>query len=220
MKYVTRKQMKFIDTAATKQFGIPSLLLMENAGRSAADVVVSLAKKKNSRIGIICGYGNNGADGFVVARHLKNRGYTVEVFLIGRQKLMSQESRVNFAIIRKMKIKIKRVWRAAGIARMQAYLKNTDVLIDALFGIGMRGVLDVFYIRLIQSINASTIPVVSIDIPSGLNADSGTADTVAVQAHTTVTMGLAKKGFSTVSAKKYLGKLVVADISLPLELKK
>lgn len=211
---VTCQQMRAIDAAAIKRFGIPALILMENAGRSAADGAQTMLKNKKLPIAIFCGYGNNGGDGFVVARHLVNRGYCVRVFLVGRQKPMSQESRINFVIIRKMKIQIQRLASSAQLSSFGRCIRKSQLLIDAIFGIGVRGVLNEWYCRLIALINQSAVPVLSIDIPSGLNADTGEVASAAIRATKTITMGLVKKGFANPRAKRYLGKLVVADIFL------
>ena len=109
MLFVSRKKMKQIDKLATKKFAIPSLILMENAGRSVAEEAKKMLKSKFAPTLIFCGYGNNGGDGFVAARHLTNNGYKVKVFLIGPKKKMSNDTSLNLKIINKMKVKIKKV---------------------------------------------------------------------------------------------------------------
>lgn len=213
MKVVTVEQMRKIDMTASKKFGIPSLLLMENAGRSVADIAQIMVQNKKLRIAIFCGYGNNGGDGFVVARHLVNRGFHVDVFLVGIRKRMSDETRINLEIIKKMKIVIRRISVLGHIPTLNRYLRGVGLLIDGIFGIGVRGMLSPFYYQLIDTINKSSIPIVSIDVPSGFNADTGEVTSSAIRAQRTVTMGLLKKGFRNPVARKYLGKILVADIS-------
>ena len=220
MKFVSSQQMRKIDRAASKRFGIPPLLLMENAGRSVYEVAQAMLKNKKSRIAIFCGYGNNGGDGFVTARHLVNHGYPVNVFLVGAKKKMSDESRVNFKIINRMKVNIQRLFRREHVCVLGRHLQGTELLIDAIFGIGMRGALNSFYGELIEQINKSNIPIVAVDIPSGLDADRGVVVSSAIRAQKTITMGLLKKGFRNPTAKEYLGKVIVADISLPQQLRR
>jgi NAD(P)H-hydrate epimerase len=219
MKLVNSKIMRRVDRLATEKFGIPSLILMENAGRSTADAAEDVVKSKSVRIAIICGYGNNGGDGFVCARHLINRGYRVEVYLIGKIKNMSNDAEINFSILIKMKTKIKRIINKRQINSAIKNFKKSQLIIDAIFGIGIKGKLDEFYCELFKKINHTKIPILSLDIPSGLDADSGKVESCAIKARHTVAMGLMKKGFLNPAAKRYLGKIFIADISLPKDLK-
>lgn len=219
MKFVSSLRMKEIDRQATEKFAIPSLILMENAGRSVADEATKMIGMRPGRVVIFCGYGNNGGDGFVSARHLVNRGYTVDTYLVGKQKPMSSDTKINFEILNRMGVKIKRVANEKQLDGVVKIFNKTKLIIDAIFGIGIKGKLDKLYCRLIERINSSRIHVLAIDIPSGLDADKGVALTTAIKAKKTVTMGLAKKGFIKPSAKEYLGKVVLADISLPSKLK-
>jgi len=211
--------MRKIDSLATAKFGIPSLILMENAGRSVACEAESMISSKATSIVIFCGYGNNGGDGFVVARHLVNRGYDVVIYVVGKQKKMSKDTKMNFDIINKMKIMVRKITDQRQINIATRYIGKRQLIIDAVFGIGLKGRLDTFYCYLFKKINSSNIPILSIDIPSGLDADRGIPLPIAIKAKKTITMGLAKKGFINPSAKKYLGRVIVADISLPRQLK-
>ena len=215
VKFVTSSKMKSIDRLATQRFGIPSLILMENAGRSVSDEAQRMLKNESAPVVIFCGYGNNGGDGFVVARHLTNRGYKVNIVLVGKHKKMSNDTEINFDILSKMKVKIKKVSNQKQIMSVVRHVKKAQLIIDAMFGIGIKGQLDKFYCYLIKEINNSNIPILSIDIPSGLDADRGVALPIAIKAQKTVTMGLIKKGFLNPTAKKYLGKIVIGYISLP-----
>ncbi|MFC1645742.1 NAD(P)H-hydrate epimerase [Candidatus Omnitrophota bacterium] len=219
MKFVTSQRMREIDKLATKRFGIPSLILMENAGRSVAEEAKKMLISNSAPIVIFCGYGNNGGDGFVVARHLCNSGYKVEVFLIGARKKMSDDTKINFKIITKMKIKIRKIANKRQIDSALSNLKRPHLIIDAVFGIGIKGELSNFYRRLFEKINSLGVPVLSVDIPSGLDADKGVPLPIAIKARKTVTMGLIKRGFLSSFAKKYLGKIIIADISLPSRLR-
>jgi len=220
LKFVTCQKMKNIDRLATQRFGIPSLILMENAGRVVADEARKMLRNKSAPVSIFCGYGNNGGDGFVVARHLTNSGYKVKVFLIGPRKNMSADTKLNFNIMNKMKIKTKKITNEKQLNPVLKDIKTPQLIIDAIFGIGIKGELSNFYCRLIETINSMRSAVLSIDIPSGLDADKGIALPVAIVANKTVTMGLVKRGFLSSFAKRYLGRIIIADISLPLQLKK
>lgn len=219
MKFVSSLKMRGIDRLASERFGIPSLILMENAGRSVASEAEKMFKNKLSSIAIICGYGNNGGDGFVAGRHLVNKGYKVNIYLVGKSKKMSDSTKINFNILNKMKIKIRKINRQGQILSLARMLKKAQLIIDAIFGIGIKGELDKFYCQLIQAINNFRVPILSVDIPSGLDADRGVALPVAIKAKKTVTMGLMKKGFLNTVAKKFLGKVVIGNISLPKQLR-
>lgn len=219
MEFVSSSKMKRIDFLASKRFGIPPLILMENAGRSVAEEAKNLLKNKSAKVVIFCGYGDNGGDGLVSARHLVNIGYEVEVFLVGRQKKMSHDTKINFNVLNKMKVKIKKIMHGKQIESLIKHIRKARLIIDAIFGIGIKGELSKFYAKLFEGLNNTSIPILSIDIPSGLDADTGMALPIAIKARKTVAMGLSKKGFLNPSAKKYLGKITIADISLPRQLK-
>jgi len=209
--------MKQLDILASVKFGIPSLVLMENAGRSAAELILKNYGNKKGRIWIFCGYGNNGGDGFVVARHLLNKGKKVMLFLVGKKKSFSQETDINYRIVVKLGCKIKQIKSLKSLKAIRA--NGVGLIVDAIFGIGLKGQLNEFYIGLFQWINSQKVSVFSMDIPSGLDADSGKALPVAIKAKDTVTFGIVKKGLIKKSAKSFVGKLYVGDISLPRKLK-
>jgi NAD(P)H-hydrate epimerase len=218
MKSVTASQMKRLDALAIKRYGIPALLLMENAGRSAAEEALKMLPKKGKRrVAVFCGYGNNGGDGFVCARHLINKGIAVQIYFVGKKKKFSEETKINYQILRKMKQKFVLIKSINALSKFSREIKKCHLIVDGIFGIGIKGMLDKFYQRLIAFLNATKIPMLALDIPSGLDADSGMALGAAIQARTTVTFGLAKKGLLLPKAKKFVGKLKISDISLPNE---
>ena len=219
MLFVSRQKMKQIANLARGKFAIPSLILMENAGRSVAEEAKKMLKSRSAPILIFCGYGNNGGDGFVAARHLTNKGYKVLVILIGPKKKMSGDTSLNFKIITKMKIRIKKITNGRQINSVFKKLKKPQLIIDAIFGIGVKDRLNNFYCQLIEKINSLPTPVLSVDIPSGLDADMGRALPISIEAKKTVTMGMIKRGFLSSFAKKYIGKVIIADISLPNQLR-
>ena len=222
---VTRDQCRAADRYAIEQLGIPGVVLMENAGRNAADVVERCLKtrvKKSGRPGqvaIVCGKGNNGGDGFVIARHLSLRGYKVSVDLFGDPADLTGDAATNYAIANRMGIPIRRLDEPRAIARAARRWRSCAVVVDALLGTGFAGEVREPLAYVIRQINALKDPVImAVDIPSGLDADTGLAGGVAVQADYTVTFLAAKVGLVKPSARPYVGRLIVADIGAPLEL--
>jgi NAD(P)H-hydrate epimerase len=131
---------------------------------------------------------------------------------------MSADTDLNFKIITKLKIKMKKIANGRQLELALRSLGKPQLIIDAIFGIGINGALNNFYCQLFERVNRLHLPVLSIDIPSGLDADKGIALPIAIQAQKTVTMGLIKRGFLSKFAKKYLGRVIIADISLPRQL--
>ena len=224
--YLTRTQLQAIDRIATDKYGIPSLILMENAGRAVAEETIKLLKhKKNPRVTVICGKGNNGGDGFVTARHLHNKKYKVTILYLGNindVKSRSEATNINLNIALKLRIPVIELsFLLKGLPRPHRnafrLLKSADVIIDAIFGIGLEREIQSPLLEFIAQINSSSIPVVAVDIPSGLDTDTGNPLGIAIKAKRTVTFGFPKIGFLRPSAKKYLGKLIIADIGIPNE---
>lgn len=210
--------MKRLDASATRRYGIPALILMENAGRSAAEETLKMLPKKGARrVAVFCGYGNNGGDGFVCARHLMNKGIHVRIYLVGKKKGFSEEARVNYRILGKMKKKFTRIESVGVLGKSEKQIKRCHLIIDGIFGIGLKGRLDRFYQELFNMLNASKIPILALDIPSGLEADTGRPLGNAIRATRTVTFGLLKKGLTQTEASKFTGKIRIGDISLPRE---
>jgi len=211
MLYVTAAQMKEIDRAAIERFGVPAIVLMENAGKAVADEIMKMAS--DGTVAIFSGYGNNGGDGFVAAKHLIKNGYKVRVFLVGRPKKFSPESEANLNSMVELGARpepISKVEEMSG-----EFGTGCSLIVDAIFGTGVKGPLDEFYIKLIDKINSVGLPVIAIDLPSGLDADSGNPIPSAVRASRTVTLGLPKQGFKNPESRPYVGELVVADIGIP-----
>ena len=206
--------MQQIDREVSEKYGILPIILMENAGSVSARYAQQMLKHKMNRIAVFCGQGNNGGDGFVCARHLINCGFETKLFFLGKKNRFSAETKINYRIFLKMGQRIHK----ADLATLKRKLENTDLIVDALLGIGLKGKLKQPYFSVIELINNSQKPVLSLDVPSGLDATSGRVCGIAVRAKTTITFGLCKKGLLSPEAKKYTGKLVVADIGLPRNL--
>lgn len=195
---LTVKQARAFDKFAQEKLGIPSIVLMENAGRSAAEVVLKMLGKKK-KVVVVCGVGNNGGDGFVAARHLANAGVNVQVFVVGKISKLKPDPKTNYNILKKIGIKFTKQI-------------DSDLIIDALFGIGLRSEVRDPYASVINLMNKSGKPILAVDVPSGLDADTGKVLGIAVKAKKTVTFVASKKGF--VKARKYCGKIVVRDIGI------
>jgi hydroxyethylthiazole kinase-like uncharacterized protein yjeF len=205
--------MKELDSRAINQCGIPASSLMENAGKAIASEAVKIIGK--GKVFIFCGYGNNGGDGFVVSRHLLLNDYLVETFLVGNLRRFSPETQANYralVAVNHMPVNISTVEE---IDKVFVQLPAPDLVIDAIFGIGLRGIPDEFFLKLIDRINDFGCTVIAADVPSGLDADTGKPLGSAVKAWKTVTLGYPNIGFQNPVAKPYLGKVICADIGLP-----
>ncbi|MGR3220496.1 MAG: NAD(P)H-hydrate epimerase [Candidatus Anammoxibacter sp.] len=218
---VSRDEMRELDRKAIEDYEIPGILLMENAGRNVAEEVMKmLDKDSNRKIAIICGKGNNGGDGFVIARHLHNSGYDVIVVLLAASNdvLGDGDTGLNFKIIKNMGIGINEVLSAADIVNLAEQISNCALIVDAIFGTGLNGELREPAMSVVTKINALNIPVVSVDIPTGLDCNNGEVLGACIRAKKTVTFALPKKGFFIADGPKHVGDLVVTDIGIPREL--
>lgn len=218
VKTVTVKQIQDLDKAAIAGLGVPSLALMENAGRSVAGEVVRILQgKRRARVSIVCGRGNNAGDGFVAARHLLNAGIHPSIVLIGRGKDLKEDAAVNYRILKKLKYPVREVSSADGSLRR--LLLAADVVVDAVFGVGLSRDIEEPFKSVLEAINRYAKKVVAVDIPSGLNGTSGEIYGVCVKADVTVTFSFAKKGFLKNEGPRHVGKVRVADIGIPSRLK-
>ena len=215
-KVATADQMRLFDRRAEEEFGVPSIVLMENAGRHVADAVTQLlgsVSKKN--IAVIAGKGNNGGDGFVAARHLRDNGARVSVHLLGECTDVKGDAKTNLDILLKTGQPVNTVQK---IADVYSALVESDVIVDAIFGTGLRGDVQGLSAEIIQAINKANRPVVAVDIPSGLDADTGRVLGVCVKADVTVTFALPNIGLVTYPGAAFAGKLIVAEIGIPHQL--
>lgn len=220
MKHVTRQQMKELDRQSIEEYGIPAVILMENAGRAVAEESLKmLGKLPRGKVTLLCGTGNNGGDGLVAARHLFNHGLPIQVIYLGNVKstMVHPElnaSAINLNIVRRMRIPI-RESKKINVAGVIAKIKDSAVIIDAIFGIGLDRPVKGFLKSLIEHVNNLKIPILAVDLPSGLDADRGRPLGVAIRAVKTVTFGAPKIGFTAPSAPRYTGEVIVADIGIP-----
>lgn len=213
---VTRDEMQWLDRMATERYAIPTILLMENAGRSVCEAI--LREFSPCRVLVFAGKGNNGGDGFVIARHLHLRGYCVEVLVLEGPERLKPDPRVNYLILEKMGIPLTVVDELFEDQKLHEFCGRSELIIDALFGIGINSPVDGKYKKAISAINQTRKPVVSVDTPSGLDADTGEIWGVAVKACLTVSLAYSKKGFFLREGPSYAGRIEVADIGIPREL--
>ncbi|MEM1561620.1 MAG: NAD(P)H-hydrate dehydratase [Candidatus Bathyarchaeia archaeon] len=212
-RVITTRDMRALDINA-EYFGISRLQLMENAGRGVAEEVALRAKRGDEKIAVFCGLGGNGGDGFVAARHLVGMGFRVDVILAGRgSDIINDEARKNWEALKSLRrsINIIEVYDSTLIPDVKA-----DIVIDALLGIGLERPPRPPISILIRRINEMDSYRVAVDIPSGINSDTGEALGEAVKAHLTVTFHKAKPGL--LKAKEYVGELVVKSIGIPEEI--
>lgn len=212
MKGVTSLEMAEIDRRAQEEFGILQDELMENAGRSVSGEIFSdLAPLADKSIAILCGKGNNGGDGFVIARCLweKNAG-KLAVYVKSEENIKEGAARNNFLRMKEAGVAVKKVEEYDGT--------GLSAFIDALFGTGFQGELPEIYAKIAERVNSSGVRVYSVDVPSGLNATTGEVKGACFKADKTVTFGLAKKGFYEGEGPEYSGEVIVKKIGFPDEL--
>ena len=216
MEYVTSQRMREIDRRAIEEFGVPSIVLMENAGQGASCVALDmLREKKKGEVVFVCGKGNNGGDGFVCARHLINKGVEAEIFLLGHPHELKGDAGINYKILKNIGSEIRTVESKDEIGELEKVLNRARLIVDAIFGIGLSGEVREPYRKVINFINQSQRPVLSLDVPSGLDATEGKVLGVSVKAHKTVTFALPKTGFVKDEGPVYTGELIIVDISIP-----
>ena len=209
----TREQSRQVDRIAVEEFGFSGLVLMENAGRGVADVLCRLGIA--GPVVICCGRGNNAGDGFVIARHLDLRGHRVRVLLWGKPEELSGDAATNYRILAKTDVPIEVFSGEHDEARLSRLLEGAAWIVDGLLGTGARGEPRPPLDRVIAQLNAAAAPKLAIDLPSGLDCDSGQPARHTIRAAETCTFVTAKTGFSVPEAAAYVGRLHVLDIGTP-----
>jgi NAD(P)H-hydrate epimerase len=219
MKLTTSKQMQALDRRSMEEYGIPGIVLMENAALRTAMV---LREKYNhlleQKVFLFCGKGNNGGDGLAIARHLSNRGHEVKILLLADPESLRGDAAVNLDIAQKMDLPIQTVTTQEGLLSLSGSIHGKGLVIDAIFGAGLAKPVTGFFKEAIDFINGLPNPVLSVDIPSGLNADTGRVDGPCIHAHITVTFALPKRAHFITPASTFVGRLEVVDISIPRKL--
>jgi NAD(P)H-hydrate epimerase len=220
---VTRQQAREIDDISINRYGIDGLILMENAGLGCVREIENMLQGvvKGRKAVILCGKGNNGGDGFVIARHLVNRGADVRCSIVGEiDGILSQDSdaAVNLNIVLNMGIPVREITVERDVENVEGDIDSADMVVDALLGTGARGEVRGLFRPLIELLNGKDVPVLSVDVPSGLDCDTGQPMGMAVRASRTVTFVMPKAGYANPEAATYTGTVKVADISVPVRL--
>jgi NAD(P)H-hydrate epimerase len=217
-RVMSRDEVRRVDAWAIDEIGVPGVVLMENAGRSCAELAKQkLAEVDRPKVCIFCGAGNNGGDGHVIARHLLNAGFQVRIVLCGERDKVRGDARINLDILERLGHAVEPLDPGAEDlpVHVRAFGGDADLIVDALFGTGLRGELSGEFQSLIKAINGLGRPILAVDIPSGLDCDSGEPLGAAVRAACTVTFVAVKKGFlASAEASRYIGELYVASIGV------
>lgn len=212
-RFISSREAKELDLKAQEKFGMPVLLLMENAGRAVAEEAIKVLKGK-SKVAALCGKGNNGGDGFAACRHLLSCGIKPEIFLAGKACEVYNEAKVNLDILKKLKQEIFEIGED-NLDCVKKRVLRADFIIDALLGVGLQGQVRGIYRGLINTINFSNAYVLSVDIPSGLDANTGEVLGCCVKANKTVTFAAKKLGMSAGKGAKYCGSIEVRGLGVP-----
>jgi len=219
-QYFTVEQIRDMDRRASEEYCMPSAVLMENAGRITAeetllwfrDNIARAHAELSPKVSVVCGSGNNAGDGFVAARYLHNWGANVTVYLLREYKDYRADAKVNLTVIHRMKVPMAIVLKP----NARTKIESSDIVIDAILGTGISGEVKGIQRDMICRLNNSNRNIVAVDIPSGLDGNTGLPMGAAVKADLTVSMGFNKKGFIEPEAKKYTGHVMIADIGYPL----
>jgi NAD(P)H-hydrate epimerase len=220
---LSRAQMRAYDLFAVESCHVPGVVLMENAGRGAADVIERIFAERGaaappraeSRVVVVCGQGNNGGDGFVVARHLLSRGFDVACFLTGASEKVTGDARINHDAYIDLGGQCVELAAGADLAALENEVRRAAVTVDALFGTGLARPIEGQLAEVVAIVNRAGAHRVSLDIPSGLDADTGMPLGDAVHADDTVTFGCLKLGLLTPDGARLAGRVHLVDLGVP-----
>jgi hydroxyethylthiazole kinase-like uncharacterized protein yjeF len=217
MKLVTAAHMRELDRRTIEDLGVPSLVLMENAGRSTYQILRREFPGLTGPVVVLAGRGNNGGDGFVVARYLANDGIPVTVFIVAARDQVQGDALVNLQILEKLDVEIEEVLGEEQLGAVVHRMSRADLVVDALLGTGLNSPVRGLLAQLITKVNQVRHPVLAVDIPSGLSADTGEPLGLAVEADVTVTYGFPKIGQILPPGRDLVGRLWQVDISIPAD---
>jgi NAD(P)H-hydrate epimerase len=213
--FLTRDEVRDVDRRAIEEYGLPGVVLMENAGRGCAELI------NGGPVVICCGKGNNGGDGYVIARHLENRGIAVEIVSVCPISDLKGDARINADVAVKAGFRITVASEPRDWQSLQERLRRPKWVVDSLLGTGFAGELREPYQTAIRTVNSSSDSgrkVLAVDVPSGLDVDSGLPAAECIKADVTATFVAMKPGFFLETAKPFLGQVHVIDIGVPLSL--
>jgi NAD(P)H-hydrate epimerase len=215
---LSREEVRNLDRRAIAELGLPGVVLMENAGRGTAELLRALGV--HGGVVVCCGKGNNGGDGFVIARHLDNYQIPVRVLLFARPEELTGDAAINYRVLAASGVPIE--IHAGAVLNDEAvrrHLAAAEWVVDALFGTGLAGPVRPPFDAVIAAINASPARVLAVDIPSGLDCDTGQPLGPTVRAEHTATFVALKQGFTNPAAQEWLGQVHVLDIGAPRKLR-
>lgn len=212
MKMASADIMRSIDKCCIENLKIPGIVLMENA---AISVIKNIDIKNYNSFVIVCGKGNNGGDGFAVARHLLLKGKKIDVFLIGSDEGMSGDCRINYEILKNLGIKISKINNVEDVIDLRERITECDMTVDAIFGTGLTRKVEGIYDMVISVMNENSSYILSVDVPSGFQSDTGRILGNCVKAHITISFQLYKKGFVNYGTDKLTGRIIIEDIGIP-----
>jgi hydroxyethylthiazole kinase-like uncharacterized protein yjeF len=214
MKILNAEQMRSIDRRTTESFGIPSIVLMENAALAVIDAIEAHYPDID-RAAIFCGTGQNGGDGFAIARHLENRGVVPMIFIVGDRAKLTGDAQTNFITCLRLSIPTYDVTDPDHVEDAIVRAADADIIVDAIFGTGLARAPEGLHAEVIRAITELRLPVVAVDLPSGANASSSEVFDPCLQAEVTVTFAAPKMCHVFEPAAAYCGEVIVADISIP-----
>ncbi len=215
MYILSPKEMRYFDKTAQEQFGIEPIILMENAGKKSAEIIEMEVLEDTDSVAVICGTGNNGGDGMVIARWLYNHGFDVSCLVVGDREKFTPLAKKNHSILQKMHCELQYISSKEDLDKILDQFYDFDVIIDALFGVGLKGKVTGYRKNLIEVINELDEIIVAIDIPSGLDAEKGTVANVAIHADITITMANMKYGHLLYPGRDLCGEMYIVDIGIP-----
>jgi NAD(P)H-hydrate epimerase len=216
---LTRRQVREVDRRAIEDYGVPGIVLMENAARNAAEFIRAELGAAPDLVAVVCGRGNNGGDGFAIGRHLSNAGVSVEILLACDPNQLAGDAAANYDIVRRMGLECHRCDTAERLAAARPVLDRAAVVVDAVLGTGFSGDVRPPLDAVIGAINAAgRATIVAIDLPSGLDCDTGRPSNATVRADLTITFVARKAGFDAPGAADYTGRVLVADIGAPADI--
>jgi NAD(P)H-hydrate epimerase len=217
IRHLSRDEVRSIDLRAAEEYGMPTLILMENAGHGAADIIAR-DLGQGARVVIACGPGNNGGDGGVAARHLDLRGLAVRVVWFAAREKIAGDAAVQHRILAASEIAQEEWPGPVDPDRLAALFAEADTIVDGLLGTGLTRPVEGPLREVIEAMNRSGKPIVALDLPSGLDADSGEPQGVGVRADQTITFVAPKLGFSRPGAGAFTGRVSVVEIGVPRRL--
>ncbi len=218
MRILNADQMRDADRRTIEEIGIPSLVLMENAGRQTVAAMESrFAEPMQGQIAVLCGRGNNGGDGFVIARTLAQRGLDPLVFVVGEIAGVRGDARTNLDILGRLGITIAEVANEQAWDLHYSEFQKCTLVVDALFGTGLKAPLAGLFETILADVNAAGIPIVAVDLPSGMSADTSDEIGPCIEAAMTVTMAAPKLPLVLPPAEAKAGEIIIADIGIPAD---